>query len=602
MPSADCKRIRKELLRLRDTPEWHIETAQQYLAVLAETAELLSNGGRYVLFSFVDNSGFSLLDRCLSVISGQARSRNSRDQLRDPKEGSSLRIRTHDELLRSTLRHTHIILHWAQSDVLHRVGRSPLVARLCRTFANSTDAICVERSALCLGTIAACDREFALLIIAANGMIQRLDHIFSETTTREVSFHVTAEHLPPPSPHGDTAPKQLTMTVPHRLLAACRRLVAAMGIERRYGGHWRLPRERILGMFPNLLRRPKTHGVRILTLDGGGARALVSIEILRDLERRTGQPIHQLFDLVAGTSAGGILAIALCIARKSLDDCEQLYREFCSKVFSAPSNRAVRWLGMGRLLFSRGYYDSATLEKFFRAFAGEMNLIDSRAVSQVNDEPPYVFCVSTMVSESPATPFLHTNYAPPPESKPRYRYAAHHRLYEALRATSAAPTYFDAFRCGGETFCDGAILVNNPTAIACHEAKLLWPDLPIDALVSVGTGRCDPRLVSEQNQRVGPTGPSGDSIFELARTLLSSATDTEAVHHAVLDLTHGRDMYFRLNPDVAPLSMDETRIEKLEELQRVTQKYIEQNAKLFAHVATKINAGAGRKEPIRAAL
>lgn len=286
----------------------------------------------------------------------------------------------------------------------------------------------------------------------------------------------------------------------------------------------------------------------------------------------------------------------------SLAECELLYREFCGKVFSTPTSRAVRWLGMGRLLFSRGYYDSAALERFFRAFAGEMNLIDSRAVAHIADDPPCVFCVSTIVSENPAAPFLHTNYAPPPESKPRYRYAAHHRVYEALRATSAAPTYFDAFRCGSETFCDGAILVNNPTAIACHEAKLLWPDLPIDVLVSVGTGRCDPRLVSEPNQRVATAGSSGDSIFELARTLLSSATDTEAVHHAILDLTHGRDMYFRLNPDVAPLSMDESRIEKLEELVQVTRKYIEQNTKQFSHIAEKLSAGAARKEHLRAAL
>lgn len=600
MPSADCKRIRRELLRLRDTPEWHIETARQFLAVLTDTAKLVATGGRHVLLSFADGCGFSLLQRCISVILGLARVRGTRDQIPENRASTNAGLRTHDGLLRTALLQTNMILHWCQSDHLRQVGQSPLLTQLCRIFANSADAICLESSALCLGTIAACDREFALLIVAANGIIQRLDRIFSDIATKEVALRSTAENRP--LSIGGMTPVQPPSTASHRLVAACRRLVAAVGIERRYGDHLRTPRERIFGMFPNVFRRPRPHGVRVLTLDGGGARALVSIEILKELERRTGQPIHQLFDLVAGTSAGGILGMALCIARKSLDECELLYRDFCSKVFCASSNRAVRWLGMGRLLFSRGYYDSSTLESLFRAFAGEMNLIDSRAVMQVADEPPYVFCVSTMVSENPATPFLHTNYAPPPDSKPRYRYAAHHRLYEALRATSAAPTYFDAFRCGSETFCDGAILVNNPTAIACHEAKLLWPDIPIEVLVSVGTGRCDPRLVGDQSQRVGATGPTGDSIFELARTLLSSATDTEAVHHAVLDLTHDRDMYFRLNPDVAPLSLDETRIEKLEELQRVTRKYIEENSKLFAHVAAKISVGAGRRELVRAAL
>jgi predicted acylesterase/phospholipase RssA len=600
MPGNDCRRVRRELSRLRDTPEWHIETVRQFLTVLSDTAQLVVGGDRSLLAAFVSSCGFALLDRCFSALIGHAGDGIPPNLTHERRPLGGTQSRIHERLLAPALSHAHTILNWCQSDTLHQVGRSALLQQFCRIFAAAADANCVESSALCLGTIAACDREFALLIVATSGIVQRLDRILQETPSKEFLVKPTAAHR---NASGTDAPTpKLKLLGAHRVTAACRRLVAALGLERRYGDHGRAARERIFGRLPNLFRRPRPHGLRILTLDGGGARALVSIEILKELERRTGQPIHQLFDLVAGTSAGGILAVALCIARKSLAECELLYREFCGKVFSTPTSRAVRWLGMGRLLFSRGYYDSAALERFFRAFAGEMNLIDSRAVAHIADDPPCVFCVSTIVSENPAAPFLHTNYAPPPESKPRYRYAAHHRVYEALRATSAAPTYFDAFRCGSETFCDGAILVNNPTAIACHEAKLLWPDLPIDVLVSVGTGRCDPRLVSEPNQRVATAGSSGDSIFELARTLLSSATDTEAVHHAILDLTHGRDMYFRLNPDVAPLSMDESRIEKLEELVQVTRKYIEQNTKQFSHIAEKLSAGAARKEHLRAAL
>ena len=52
-------------------------------------------------------------------------------------------------------------------------------------------------------------------------------------------------------------------------------------------------------------------GSRILCLDGGGVRGLVQIEILRQIEKRTGKKITDLFDWIVGTSTGGIIALAL---------------------------------------------------------------------------------------------------------------------------------------------------------------------------------------------------------------------------------------------------------------------------------------------------
>lgn len=67
-------------------------------------------------------------------------------------------------------------------------------------------------------------------------------------------------------------------------------------------------------------------GVRILAMDGGGMKGIATLRLLKELEERSGRRIHQLFDLIAGTSTGGILATALAVRQASLVECEAIYR------------------------------------------------------------------------------------------------------------------------------------------------------------------------------------------------------------------------------------------------------------------------------------
>jgi hypothetical protein len=89
---------------------------------------------------------------------------------------------------------------------------------------------------------------------------------------------------------------------------------------------------RLLGSSPGISRTVSGRGVRILAMDGGGIRGLVLVELLRKLEANTGKRITELFDVICGTSAGGLLAIALLLGR-SLEDIEEQFWRISSLVF-----------------------------------------------------------------------------------------------------------------------------------------------------------------------------------------------------------------------------------------------------------------------------
>ena len=72
----------------------------------------------------------------------------------------------------------------------------------------------------------------------------------------------------------------------------------------------------------------------------------------------------------------------------------------------------------------------------------------------------------------------------------------------ALRASTAAPTVFKPVMMGGEMYCDGGIVASNPAAVAVHEARALFPDIPIEMIVSVGTGGKVMVLLAKQSASI----------------------------------------------------------------------------------------------------
>ena len=90
-------------------------------------------------------------------------------------------------------------------------------------------------------------------------------------------------------------------------------------------------------------------------------RGLVAISILKRLEALCGQPIHQLFDFVCGTSTGAILAVLLCLEKLNAQQCKEYYQELSTEVF-----KMNNLLGISQFLLNHAFYDSKLLERAIR--------------------------------------------------------------------------------------------------------------------------------------------------------------------------------------------------------------------------------------------
>ncbi|NWX46067.1 PLPL8 phospholipase, partial [Steatornis caripensis] len=186
----------------------------------------------------------------------------------------------------------------------------------------------------------------------------------------------------------------------------------------------------------------KGWGIRVLTIDGGGTRGLVALQTLRKLEELTGKPVHQLFDYICGVSTGAILAFMLGLFHIPLDDCEELYRKLGSDVFK--QNVIVGTVKMG---WSHAFYDSDIWEKMLKEKMGSNLMIETAR----NSKCPKVAAVSTIVNRgTPLKAFVFRNYNHFPGVKSHYIGGCQYKLWQAIRASSAAPGYFQEYVLGND--------------------------------------------------------------------------------------------------------------------------------------------------------
>ncbi len=210
---------------------------------------------------------------------------------------------------------------------------------------------------------------------------------------------------------------------------------------------------------------------KILSIDGGGIRGVIPCVILKFIEDQTGKKISELFNLLSGTSTGGIIAIGLsCPGDDGLNkyDAETmlgLYKENGNDIFSGRKKDFLSVLSSvhktPRMLFENPY-NIDNLEELLDKYFGKTKL----------NETLTELLITTYDIES-GRPFYYSSRLAAKKDEENFL------LKIVARSTSAAPTFFTPLltkydQSNDVAFVDGGVFANNPSLLAYAEAKELW--------------------------------------------------------------------------------------------------------------------------------
>jgi patatin-like phospholipase/acyl hydrolase len=249
----------------------------------------------------------------------------------------------------------------------------------------------------------------------------------------------------------------------------------------------------------------------ILSIDGGGIRGIIPARILERIEALTNKRVADLFDLIAGTSTGGILALGLTkpnAARTgsalSATDLVQLYETEGHNIFARTLWHTVEALGQ----LSGPKYDGEGERAALARYLAGARLRDVRTKVLV-----------TAYEIQKRLPFFFKSWKAVADATYDYD------MVDVARATSAAPTFFPPVQVTSSgmsyAFVDGGVFANNPTMCALADGWQLWPGDDL-LVVSLGTGNTDRSIPYERARTWGLAAWA----HPLAEILIDGVTDT----------------------------------------------------------------------------
>ncbi|MBX3238312.1 MAG: patatin-like phospholipase family protein [Chitinophagaceae bacterium] len=213
---------------------------------------------------------------------------------------------------------------------------------------------------------------------------------------------------------------------------------------------------------------------KILSVDGGGIRGIIPCTILKYIEEKTGNNISSMFDLIAGTSTGGIIALGLTKPKEDINvnaysaaEMLRLYVDHGKDIFSARSRDWVSRIGAVTKTTATLTQQPYKVEKFEELLSGRFGSM------RLSDSLTHVLV--TTYSLEKEKPFYFSSRLAEKDDNENYE------IKQIARSTSAAPTYFSPSLIDYNeekelAMVDGGVFANNPSILAYSEAKELWKE------------------------------------------------------------------------------------------------------------------------------
>ena len=191
---------------------------------------------------------------------------------------------------------------------------------------------------------------------------------------------------------------------------------------------------------------------KILSIDGGGIKGLYTATILKHIEEEFGHPIADYFDMICGTSTGGLIALALSLKVPAKDIADFYYTEG-PLIFNYRSPNG--WRAKFRHIFFRGKYSDKNLRRAAEKILGHNTMNNSQSL----------LCIPSfnLTKGSPRV-FKY------PHKEGSFCMDKDIKMVDVALATSAAPTYFPIAQVNQELYVDGGVWANNPTLCGLLEA------------------------------------------------------------------------------------------------------------------------------------
>jgi uncharacterized protein len=328
--------------------------------------------------------------------------------------------------------------------------------------------------------------------------------------------------------------------------------------------------------------------VCILSIDGGGIRGIIPAVILKSIQEKIGlkggqhnDHIINYFDLVAGTSTGGILACGLLapagkMPKFTIDNLLDLYVDKGQDIF-----QRRYWTGIGPIFGHR--YKCSNLEEILSKYFGDIKL--SELIKP---------CIISSYDIVKRKTHFFTSFNASVSSRD-------FKVRDVLKATSAAPTYFEPARIRSlndaeYALIDGGVFVNNPSLCAYAEARRMMfrekdvakPSARDMIIVSIGTGKAEKSYLYRKAKKWGAAG----WISPLINIMMSANSETVDYQlRAIYDTLPAteKSCYLRLQMDLpvnrVSSDMDDASEKNINALKDIANHFVTENDDVLGKLA-----------------